>query len=145
MHRRTDTKVRASKMASALGRSLLRAFSGLALLSAGLAAAPAPASALDCGQNLVVRGDNAFRVRAVCGEPSSIATRTETRVLPGLPVPSAITPTFVVQTILVEVWIYDFGPGRFVEELTFENGVLVALRPIGPSRRRGSASAARAR
>jgi len=33
------------------------------------------------------------------------------------------------------IWTYDFGSGRFVEELEFRDGILVRMRPIGPSGR----------
>jgi len=100
---------------------------------ASFAATPS-ASALDCGQRLVVRGDREAYVRAVCGEPQSAMTRTETRTVGGYNRVGEGTVTFGATTITIQVdtWIYDFGPSRFMEELTFENGVLTTSRPIGP-------------
>lgn len=96
------------------------------------------AHALQCGQRLVVEGDRIHYVRSVCGEPASVVTRTETRTTYS----GGVAPNgrFAGQassvTVSIEVWVYDFGPNRFMEELTFENGVLVASRPIGPGTRR---------
>jgi len=91
------------------------------------------AHALECGSRIVVRGDREHQVVAVCGEPQSVVTRTETRTVYGAaPTPSGghVGSAYTV-TVQIDVWVYDFGPSRFMEELTFENGVLVSLRPIG--------------
>jgi hypothetical protein len=33
--------------------------------------------------------------------------------------------------VVIEVWLYDFGPQRFVQEVSFEHGRVVALQPVG--------------
>ncbi len=101
---------------------------------AGLALGPLASSAhaLECGSRIVVRGDREHQVVAVCGEPQSVMTRTETRTVYGAArTPSGHVGSAYTVTVQIDVWIYDFGPSRFMEELTFENGVLVSLRPIG--------------
>jgi len=116
--------------------------SGLAWMSAmGLAALlwlgplAGEAHALQCGTSIVVVGDAMAAVRSRCGEPTTAETRYETRLewivapTPGFPGQSRTI------TIEVTVWTYDFGSGRFVEELEFRDGVLVRMRPIGPSGR----------
>ena len=92
------------------------------------------ASALDCGQRLVVRGDREAYVRSVCGEPQSATTRTETRSVGsyGRVPQGGFVGAFNTVTIQIDTWIYDFGPSRFMEELVFENGVLTTSRPLGP-------------
>lgn len=97
-------------------------------------AAMSSASALDCGQRLVVRGDREAYVRSVCGEPQSASTRTETRTVGGYnrTAPGVATYGATTVTVQIDTWIYDFGPSRFMEELTFENGILTISRPIGP-------------
>lgn len=97
-------------------------------------AASSSAFALDCGQRLVVRGDREAYVRSVCGEPQSVLTRTETRTVGGYNRVGEGTGTYGATTITIQIdtWIYDFGPSRFMEELTFENGILTVSRPIGP-------------
>jgi hypothetical protein len=42
-------------------------------------------------------------------------------------------------SVRIDVWIYDFGPQRFMEELTFENGILRQLRTLGRGTARGRA------
>ena len=105
----------------------------LAFCAASLVSTPS-ASALDCGQRLVVRGDREIYVRSVCGEPQSAMTRMETRTVGGYNRVGEGTGTFGATTITIQIdtWIYDFGPSRFMEELTFENGILTVSRPIGP-------------
>jgi hypothetical protein len=113
-----------------------------ALLSALALAAALPASsasALDCNRRLVVVGDPAIYVRDICGEPAQITTRTESRTqFVSLPGRGAVIGAAHTVTVEIEVWIYDFGPRRFMEELTFENGILRSLRPLGYGRRRAS-------
>lgn len=107
---------------------------GLALFAAvGIAATASPAAALDCGQRLVTIGDSAAHVRAVCGEPASTMTRTETRTqFVAAPVPGGGTAGSVVSvTVQIDVWVYDFGRRRFMEELTFENGYVQRMRALG--------------
>jgi hypothetical protein len=104
--------------------------------------APHHASALSCDGRLVELGDSEQRVRAVCGEPTSEAAHTELRVaaLPyytGYRYGAYAAPVPVQITVLV----YDFGPTRFIDELTFENGVLRMDRVAGY----GTLAGARAR
>lgn len=103
----------------------------LSLLLA-LLAAPRRASAFDCNGSLVEVGDNQFRVRSACGAPTTATSRNEVR---SRMAPSPYRGGAMVmlrQSVRVEVWVYDFGPQRFVEELTFEDGVLVSTRSLGP-------------
>jgi hypothetical protein len=90
------------------------------------------AAALDCGRRLILVGDAMARVRALCGEPASISTRTESRTVFGAArrVGGSFGEAHTV-TIQVEVWVYDFGPRRFMEELTFADGVLRGTRSLG--------------
>ena len=67
-------------------------------------------------------------------EPSSAASRVETRMQGG-----ANGWPVVWVSVRIDVWIYDFGPQRFMEELTFENGILRQLRTLGRGTARGRA------
>ena len=87
-----------------------------------------PAAALECGTRIAVTGDSIAQVRDACGLPASQVRRTELR-------PRAVPfgwrgPTSWI-SVQVDVWVYDFGPQRFMEELTFEDGVLRAMRTLG--------------
>jgi hypothetical protein len=72
----------------------------------------APLFALDdigavrCDQESIAIGENAFQVKTACGEPDSIQVRG----------------------LAKEVWIYNFGPTKFVYYLTFINGRLERIQ-----------------
>ncbi len=108
------------------------------------AAGPSNASAFWCEQRLVRTGDALSYVRSVCGEPASAISRTESRthfVGGTLQDGRTFGGTAVTTTVQIDVLVYDFGPTRFMEELTFENGVLVSSRRLGRgTRRRTTAS-----
>ena len=127
-----------------------RALGACIALGIGLTAlAPARAHALSCDGRLVEVGDSEAYVRSVCGEPTTIMTRMETRaaVMPygyypyGHPGYGYVPYGYATTTVQVDVLVYDFGPTRFIDELTFENGVLRADRIAGY----GTVAAAHAR
>ena len=43
----------------------------------------------------------------------------------------AVVAEAITVTAVIEVWLYDFGPRRFMEELSFENGRLIAIESLG--------------
>jgi hypothetical protein len=119
------------------------------VLAAGMwLGASGSASALSCDGRLVTTGDSEAYVRSVCGEPTAFTTRTETRTMyvtpygvdprTGYGIAYGYAQTVTVQ---IDVLVYDFGPTRFIDELTFENGVLRADRVAGY----GTVAAQRAR
>ena len=73
-----------------------------------IVAVPAISAALDdagslrCDQESIMAGETSFQVQTACGKPDSILTKGSAR----------------------EVWIYNFGPTKFVYYLTFINGRL---------------------
>ncbi len=87
-----------------------------------VAAPPALADALRCGNSLVQEGDTQGYVAEKCGEPSSKQTFTE-------PVYArrANGTAYEVGTTSKDVWRYKRGPGQFPAVLTFEEGVLKKL------------------
>ncbi len=90
------------------------------------------AEALDCNRRLILVGDPMARVRSLCGEPASTHSRTESRsVFGGVRRAGGSLGEAYTVTIQVEVWVYDFGPRRFMEELTFADGVLRSTRTLG--------------
>jgi hypothetical protein len=97
-----------------------------------LLASASSASALDCNQRLVTVGDRAAEVRARCGEPASISVRTESRTqYAGAVRGGDFGGSSITVTVEIETWVYDFGPRRFMEELTFENGILRSTQRLG--------------
>jgi hypothetical protein len=127
---------------------------GLFALMAALALwgwAPASASALSCDGRLVEIGDSEAYVRSICGDPTQFVSRMEQR---GATIPYVVRtggpyayvyPYAQYVTVQVDVLVYDFGPTRFIDELTFENGVLRADRIAGYGTVRGGAARREAR
>lgn len=102
------------------------------LLSAPLIFA-STASAMRCGNRLVVVGDASARVRGLCGEPAEITERVVERsrqVYVRGPNGSLIGDRVSV-SVVVQRWVYDFGPQRFMRELVFEDGRLVQINTLG--------------
>ena len=96
------------------------------------------ASAFHCENRLVDEGDPAARVRSLCGEPVDVSRRVESRAVTvhrRLPDGSFVSDTAMV-SVEVEIWVYDFGPRRFMRELSFEEGRLVRIRTLGYGTRR---------
>lgn len=102
----------------------------VALASCGLGPLAGQAHALECGNHIVVLGDTMSAVTARCGAPTRTRSRVESRTVWVMaPGPGFAGQSHTV-TVQVETWTYDFGPGRFLEELEFHDGVLVASRPM---------------
>lgn len=116
----------------------------VSLLALGALTIPfvaAPASAFWCDGRLVLEGDRAYEVRSRCGEPASEITRMESHTSyrggavgrGGGAVYGGSADTVTVQ---VDLWVYDFGPTCFMEELRFEDGILTRMIRLGRGTRR---------
>jgi hypothetical protein len=81
---------------------------------------------------LVDRGDHMHEVRNKCGEPDAAGQRVERRTrkekvrrwING--VAEEFTEEREVEVVLDE-WVYDLGPRRFIRTVTFENGRVVLI------------------
>ena len=90
---------------------------------------------------LVASGDHMHEVRNKCGEPDSAGQRVEKRTrkekvrrwVQG--VAEEFTEEREVEVVLDE-WIYDLGPRRFIRTVTFENGRVVHVETGERGRRR---------
>jgi hypothetical protein len=87
-----------------------------------------PGGPARCESSAIHVGDAKIDLLARCGEPATRDVRLEQRELlaengsggaPGL------------RTVQVEVWIYDFGPQRFMTIVTLENGEVTRLERGG--------------
>lgn len=100
--------------------------------------ASTPALAFRCHSHLVKDGDPQVRVLQLCGEPASSKRHVVYR--------SGITAPFVnwearpgnrpgigdelllaersLIEVVVEEWIYNFGPHRLMQRVRFENGIV---------------------
>ncbi len=101
------------------------------------------AEALSCQNRLVDLGDPAARVRSLCGDPADVSTRVEQRsVTVHRRAPNGIVVSDTVSVaVTVERWLYDFGPQRFMQELTFEDGRLRRVEALGYGTDQGRSAA----
>ena len=88
-----------------------------------------PARAFYCGRRLVTFGDPQYKVQQVCGDPDDRQWRVTYRARSSYD-PVSGAPTTVYEPVVTEVWLYDFGPQRFVQEVDFENGRVIAMQPL---------------
>ena len=82
-------------------------------------------------------GDLMSDVVANCGEPSEVRVG-EVKQIGQYFVPSHVRDGWLLQgpfigevPLDVEEWVYNFGPGRFIRILRFENGILRAINRGG--------------
>ena len=80
-------------------------------------------------------------IRAACGEPASATTLVRTAsycscCARGRHVGPFYGALVTTTTWTIDVWVYDFGYTRFMEQLEFEGGILRRLTRLG----RGSRS-----
>jgi len=119
-------------------RNSWRALALVAGMLGGGLLLPEPGAASDglrCGTKLVQEGDSQYEVKTLCGVPDDVQQRTESRRVQRAvqrPCAHGTGSCVVVIDDYVEVviheWIYDFGPRRFLQYLTFEGGQLVDVR-----------------
>jgi hypothetical protein len=116
------------------GKTWLGGFALAALVLLGVDAAPAAADALRCGRKLVSDGDTLYDVRTRCGNPDNAIQRVEMRtvrqwVQGRCPNNQYGCGQMVERTIevVIDEWLYDFGPHQFVSNVTFEQGRLVSI------------------
>lgn len=102
-----------------------------AVLIVALAAA-LPAHAFRCGNKLISEGDHLTRVLEFCGEPDYVEFRGRH---PRLIVDAHRHSPYIVgpayEDVIVEEWVYNFGPRKFMRRLRFENGELKKIEPMG--------------
>jgi hypothetical protein len=72
-------------------------------------AVPAPAT-MRCGRDLVDRGDTTAELLLACGEPQFQQV-------------VGIRKTATAE-LVVEQWVYNFGPGTLLQIVTVEGGVI---------------------
>ncbi|AMK75545.1 MULTISPECIES: DUF2845 domain-containing protein [Methylomonas] len=99
------------------------------LLALGLLTFAGDAFALRCGHKLVQVGDHKSEVLEKCGEPDSVEER---RALRGsrLRHPYGSLEIDQFEEVLIEEWIYNFGPRKFQQLLEFEDGELKKIRNL---------------
>ena len=95
-------------------------------------ATPAHADGMRCGGRLIRDGDVRAEVRAFCGEPADVQTRTILR----RPVYNAVNGRLLylgdgLVEIPVETWTYNFGPNKLMRRVRFIDGVVEEVETLG--------------
>src|SRR5262245_10396401 len=94
-----------------------------------------PAYALQCGNRLVSPGESKTDVWHRCGDPETTDWRVIYRAVP-VAAPLFSDPRYPSRAVtyvpvVIEVWTYNLGPQRFIQELSFEEGRLIEIRSLG--------------
>ena len=90
---------------------------------------PANAEGFRCGVHIVDEGKQMFEVEDACGAPIQVTRSNIQRPaviwIHGRPYNDG---TYV--DVAVETWVYNFGSARLMQQLRFENGVLVEVESL---------------
>ncbi len=85
------------------------------------------AQAMRCGVSLVAQGQWTYEVLQQCGAPIEQHTRT---IFIGVNEGYAINGFAAATSIVVDEWVYDFGPHRLRRLLRFEDGQLMRIETL---------------
>jgi hypothetical protein len=103
----------------------------LLLLLLAATAGTAQADALRCGSKLVTEGDTRAEVSNKCGDPTDVDHSTvmvqPTTWIHGRPV---VVGNGQVE-VVVETWLYNFGPHQFMRRVKFQDGRVVGIETLG--------------
>ena len=103
---------------------------GLAVI-AGAVALPAHADGMRCGSRLIRDGDARAEVRAFCGEPVDVQTRTILRrPVYNLRGRLVYSGDGLIE-IPVETWTYNFGPNKLMRRVRFVDGLVDEVETLG--------------
>ncbi len=89
-----------------------------------------PAWALRCGNRLVSLGEPQTAILYKCGAPDTTDRRVTYRVLSDNDSFGVVRPLVYIP-VVIDVWVYNFGPQRFMQELSFEDGRLIDIESLG--------------
>ncbi|MBL8267418.1 DUF2845 domain-containing protein [Steroidobacter sp.] len=94
-------------------------------------ALPAHADSMRCGGRVIRDGNARAEVRAFCGEPADVQTRTILR-RPSYTVGGRIVyfGEGLVE-IPVETWTYNFGPNKLMRRVRFVDGLVDDVETLG--------------
>ncbi len=87
------------------------------------------AYAFRCGRELVQVGDHKIDVLEKCGDPESTDERVAVRGS-RLRHPYGALEIDQYEEIVIEEWVYNFGPRKFKQFLLFENDELKKIRNL---------------
>ena len=88
------------------------------------------ASPFRCGNKLVHVGDHKLEVLQKCGEPE-YADQRSGLVGSRFRYPRGTLNIDQYEQVIIDEWIYNFGPSQFKQFLLFENGILKEIQDLG--------------
>ena len=116
----------------------------LLVIAAGLTPDRIHAASLRCGVRIITEGDYKDRVLAECGPPNHVEVWEEERVYRFHNHPGYYgiyenyeysdrdyeygKPYRIRKLVLIEEWTYNHGPGRFMDHLRLENGIVKGIK-----------------
>lgn len=92
-------------------------------------ALPDSAWALRCGRLLVEIGDHKIDVLRKCGPPTTQDRRTGV-VGEKFRFPRRTLDVEKYEEVVIDEWVYNFGPRQFMQYLRFENGILKKISDL---------------
>ncbi len=92
---------------------------------------PDVSASMRCGRLLVSVGDHQAEVLQKCGFPALTDRRISTVVQDYSYRPGWRSGIEEYREIVIDEWIYNFGPRQFMRHLRFENGILKEIRELG--------------
>ncbi len=95
------------------------------LLLTAQTAFPLTSDSVRCDGGLVCVGDVATDVLKKCGDPSYTTQRQKTIVEYG-----TVPGEYVTTTIMVDDWLFNFGPDRFQYRLLLRNGKVLTIESL---------------
>lgn len=112
-----------------MSRLRKRIISGCGALAL-LAGSHASADSLRCGSRVVSQGDHAAKLLRYCGDPVSVRTWVIERSV--ISFGTVFRPGIgLSEEVLVEEWVYNFGPRKLMRRVRIENGLVRDVRELG--------------
>jgi hypothetical protein len=96
-----------------------------------LIALPCTAASFRCGSSLVKDGDVASDVVAKCGEPWQVSSRLVLRPPVVWRHGREVRAAGGDIEVRVETWVYNFGPGKLMQQLEIEDGRVTRMETLG--------------
>ncbi len=82
-----------------------------------------PAHALRCGSNVISEGDSTLRLTRFCGQPVQVEQHEERIAVQRY---DQLRKTYYTEYVAqpYEVWVYNFGPRRFINRIEIRDGII---------------------
>jgi Protein of unknown function (DUF2845) len=91
----------------------------------------ASAQAMECGNKLITRGDSISKVATLCGNPAQVDRSSIIRSASAGWVNGQWVQSGGAQLeIPVEIWLYNFGPDKLMQQIRFEDGRVVKIETL---------------